>query len=182
MPSEVGVGYQGPPEVQDAYGPDVERERSLEDYVSRRIFASLSKSSNQYILHRTETAISWDAAASTDSSGLFPASGTTITIPEGARGDYLLSLQSTWSLKAREVAYTLWITKNGITIGQIETNGGTGSIFTDMAAVEGDIIVANVYITGRPDDSPYVDEAGYNIAWSGGGRSPATSFRIRRLL
>lgn len=185
MPSEVGVGYQGPPEQRDAYGPEVERQRSLEDYVSRRIFANLGRTSDQFIPLLAYTAISWHTAGSTDSSGLFPTSGSAITIPQGARGDYLFSLHLTWRDKYNPAAATLWITKNGVTQAMREADTSFMTIFTDMSLVEGDIVVANV-VTNVPAASGHT---GYNISWEGlpaGGGSnvarPPTSFHIRRLL
>lgn len=182
MPSEVGVGYQGPPEIRDAYGPETERERSLEDYVSRRIFANLARSSDQFIPILAATAVSWHFAASTDSSSLFTADGTSATVPEGANGDYMVSLQVTWRTRPANVLWSMWIAKNAVAQAQIESTELTGAICTDMSLSPGDIVTARVYTYAAAGSG----DTGYSISWDGAPllslNRPPTTLRIRRLL
>lgn len=111
MPGEPqGPGYTAPPSIISTV--EGERVRSVEDFLSRRIKTRLYRTTNQSSPPGVAVDVSWQAE-SYDTGGLWT-SGTTLIVPPGAEGDYLILAQVQFNPTSDGV---FWRSELGIMIG-----------------------------------------------------------------
>lgn len=90
MATESGYGYSGFPSPDNDYLRE-ERDRDLEDYISRRLKAKVGQAASQTVAHGATVTVGWDTTPQYDTAGLWSPATKTFIIPEGGDGDYLIT-------------------------------------------------------------------------------------------